>query len=141
MLSSLLGTLALARVAVPAHAGSASPRPSGPTFSLPEPLSGRVPAPFPGPAAAGAEEGGPPGLHEQGVRPDPGPSGGHTSKAILEELRKLPVNMGEKHLYISAHLEKPLTVKAPPGSLQLAGSKKGPRRPSDLQCQGSLALS
>lgn len=51
------------------------------------------------------------------------------------------MNMDEKHLYISAHLEKPLTVKAPPGSLQLAGSKEGPRRPSDLQCQGSLALS
>lgn len=126
MLSSLIGTLALARMAVPAHAGSASPGPSGPTFSLPEPLSGRVPASSPGLAAAGTQEGGPPGLYEQGVCPDPGPSGGHISKAIWEELRKLPVNMDEKHVYMSAHLEKPLTVKAPPGS---------------LQCQGSLALS
>lgn len=102
------------------------PGPLGPPSPCLRLLSGRVPAPCSGLAAAGAREGGPPGLYEQGVCPDPGPSRGHISKAIWEELRKLPVNMVEKHLYMSAHLEKPLTVKAPPGS---------------LQCQGSLALS
>lgn len=38
-------------------------------------------------------------------------------------------------LQMSACLEKPLPVRAPPGLLQLVGAGKGPRHPSRLQCQ------
>ena len=95
--------------------GLSLPPPSAIAFSLLRP-PGRVPAP-------------PSGWYDQ-VHPDAGPVEGCPAKAVREELREqLPVNTGGKHLETSAHLEKPLTVKAFTGPLQLAGQGRDPGVP------------